>query len=43
MVVKSDLENAHKERHFVQRAVAGLWFSFSLIWQDTPFKGVQYA
>lgn len=34
-MVKTDLENAHKQRHFVQGAVTAEWFYFATVMQDS--------
>lgn len=40
-MVKTDLENTHRERHFVHGAVTVEWFYFATVMQDNNNQGKQ--
>lgn len=40
-MVKTDLENTHRERHFVHGAVTVEWLYFATVMQDNNIQGKQ--
>lgn len=40
-MVQTDLENTHRERHFVHGAVTVEWFYFAIVMQDNNIQEKQ--